>query len=72
MNEFNDHLENFVNILLVYLKLDDVRVQCNSLQILGSLFGNDANQKEISDDLRQKTVLLIIHFLKDSKNLEVI
>ena len=70
MEEFGDHLDNFVNILLVYLKLDNVRVQCNSIQILGSIFSNDS-KNEISADLKQRTVLLIIHFLKDSKSLEV-
>lgn len=68
--EFNDNLDNFVNILLVYLKLDNARVQCNTIQILGALFNNDT-KNEISSDLRQRTILLIIHFLKDSKNLEV-
>lgn len=70
VEEFSDHLDNFVNILLVYLKLDNVRVQCNSIQILGSIFANDT-KNEISSDLRQRTVLLIIHFLKDSKSLEL-
>lgn len=59
-----------MNILLVYLKLDNVRVQCNSIQILGSIFSNDT-KNEISSDLKQRTVLLIIHFLKDSKSLEL-
>jgi len=68
--EFNDQLENFVNILIVYLKLDNARVQCNSIQILGALFNNDT-KNEITSDLKQRTVLLIIHFLKDSKNLEL-
>lgn len=70
VNEFNDHLDQFINILLVYLKLDNVRVQCNTMDVLGGLFDNDI-KNEISVDLKQRTVLLIIHFLKDSNSIEV-